>query len=438
VSLRLIIAFAFVTLLTLYFTFLNPGDIEIHLTQSASFPLPIPVFLLISVLIGILLTSIFTSYSQIKSGFKHFLETRALENKSRQQHKWEKLYQKAENALKGGHSNKALSLFKKILNGNPKHIPSLIESGNLYRKMGKTLQALEAHQAAVDADRENPEALQCLAEDYATAGKLDKAIGALKQARHLEPDSLFTLRKLREAYRKRNSWNLVLEIQKSILSYVSDSKELDKEKEYSGQIAYLRGCELIDQQMIEPAISELKRSIKENPRSLPPYIKFGDLYLQNGNLKAAIKTWNSGYEVTGSHVCLLRLRAAYEQSEQPDKVIKLYQEAVQASQNSKKETLSLTLAGLYLDQGKIDEAMQTLWSIGSPSIPAHLLLIKAHQNKNEADKADQVIQAALKKLTTSISKFVCRQCHSELDQWVGICPECQTWDSLDSAIQHTL
>ena len=190
--------------------------------------------------------------------------------------------------------------------------------------------------------------------------------------------------------------------------------------------------------MIEPAISELKRSIKENPKSLPPYVKLGELYQQNGNLKAAIKTWQSGYEVTGSHICLLRLRAAYEQSEQPDKVIKLYQEAVRASQNSKKETLILTLAGLYLDRGKLEEAMQTLWSISSPSIPAHLLLIKAHQEKHEADKAGQVTRAALKKLTASISKFACRQCNSEFDQWSGICPECQAWDSLDSAIQHTL
>ena len=437
-SLRLIIIFAFFTLLTLYFTFLNPGDIEIHLTQNTSFPLPIPVFLLISVLIGILLTSIFTGYSQIKNGFKRFLKTRSLENKTRRQKQWEKLYQKAENALKGGHRDRALSLFTKILNGNPRHIASLIQAGNLYRKMGKTAQALEAHQTAVDTDRDNLQALQCLAEDFATAGQLNKAIDTLKQARHLEPDSLLTLRRLREAYRKQSSWNLVLQIQKSILSHVSSAQELEQEKEYSSQIAYLRGCELIGQQMIEPAISELKRSIKENPKSLPPYVKLGELYQQNGNLKAAIKTWKSGYEVTGSHICLLRLRAAYEQSEQPDKVIKLYQEAVRASQNSKKETLILTLAGLYLDQGKMEEAMQTLWSISSPSIPAHLLLIKAHQDKNEAKKADQVIHAALKKLTASISKFVCQQCDSEFDQWTGICPECQAWDSLDSAIQHTL
>lgn len=437
-SLRLIIAFVFFTLLTLYFTFLNPGDVELHLTQNTSFSLPVAVFLLIAILTGILLTSVFTSYSQIKSGFKHFLETRSLENKTRRQQQWEELYQKAENALKGGHRDRAFSLFNKILNGNPKHIASLIQVGNLYRKMGKTVKALEAHQKAVNADRNNPQTLQCLAEDFATAGQLDKAIDALKQARRLEPDSLFTLRKLREAYRKQGAWNLVLQIQKSILSHVSNAKALEQEKEYSSQIAYLRGCELIDQQLIEPAISELRRAIKENSKSLPPYIKLGDLYQQNGNSKAAIKIWKSGFEKTGSDICLLRLRTAYEQAKQPDQVIKLYQEAVRTSQNSKKETLTLILAGLYLDQGKMEEAMQILWSITSPSIPAHLLLIKAHQDKHEADKADQVTRAALKKLTTSLSRFVCRQCNNEFDQWSGICPECQAWDSLDSAIQHTL
>ncbi len=436
-SLRFIITFISFALLTVYFTLLNPGDVEIHLTQNTSFPLPAAVFLLISVLIGILLTSIFTGYSQIINGFKHFLETRSLESKTRQLKQSEKLFQQAENALKGGHSDKALSLFKKILKGNPKHIASLIQLGNLYRKMGKTVQALEAHQKAVDADRDNPQALQCLAEDFATAGQWNKAIDALKQARHLEPDSLFTLRQLRAAYRKQNDWNQVLQIQKSILSHVSNAEELEQEKEYSSQIAYLRGCELIDQQQIEPAIFEMKRAIKENPKSLPPYIKLGDLYQQNGNPKAAIKTWKSGFEITGSNICLLRLRAAYEQTGKPEEVIKLYQEAVRSSPNSKKETLILSLAGLYLDQGKIEEAMQSLWSIASPSIPAHLLLIKAHQDKNEAEKADQVTRAALQKLTTSLSRFVCRQCNSDFDQWSGICPKCQAWDSLDSAIQHT-
>ncbi len=437
-SLRLIISFLVFTFLAVYFTFLNPGDIEVRVTQDRTVSVPVVVFLLLSVLIGVLLTSIFTGFTRIKKALKGFLKTRSLENRSRRQIKWEKLYQKTESALEGGHRDKGLSLLNKILHENPNHIPSLILLGNIYRQMGNIEQAFAKHQKAVEQDRENPRAFLCLAEDFSAAGKPEKAINALKQARHLEPDSLFTLRKLRKAYREQGAWNLVLQIQKSILTHVSSSKEREQEKQYSSQIAFHRGCELIQRQQTEPAISELRRAIKENPKSLPPYIQLGDLYQKTRNLKAAIKIWKTGFEHTQSSICLLRLRTAYEQQDKPDEVIKLYQEAVRSSQNSEKETLVITLAGLYLDQGQREKAMQTLWDISSPSIPAHLYLIKAHQDKNEAEKADQVIRAALKKVTTSLSRFICRECHNEFDRWSGVCLECQAWDSLDTAIHQAL
>lgn len=437
-SLRLIITFILFVLLTTYFTFLNPGDIEVRLTQDRTLQVPVVVFLLASVLVGALLTSVFTGFSHIRKSFKLFLKTRSQVNRTRRQQRWEKLFQKAEIAVEGGHREKGLALLKKILKDNPHHIPSLIHLGNLYRHMGKTLKAIETHQQAVDQDRVNPRALQCLAEDFAAAGQTEQAIETLNQARHLEPDSLFILRKLRQAYRNQGDWNQVLQIQKSILSHVSDPRDLEREKEYSGQIAYFRGCEQLHQQMIEPAISEFKRAIKENPLALPPYIQLGDLYKEADNLKAAIKIWKSGFQQTGSHICLLRLRQAYEQSEKPDEVIKLYQEAVRASRNSEKETLALVLAEMYIDQGQMEEAMQTLWNIADPSISAHLLLIKAHQDQNQEDKADQVIRAALKKVTSSLSRFICRQCREEFEQWSGVCPQCEAWDSLDTALHQTL
>lgn len=438
-SLRLIISFVFFLLLTVYFAFLNPGDIDLRLARDHTpVQVPVVVFLLAAILIGVLLTSVFTSFTQIKNSFIRFLKTRALKKRTRQQVRWEKLFQKAESSLEGGHRDKGLSLLDKILNDNPNHIPSLILQGNIYRQMGNIEQALARHQQAVEQDRENPRAHLCLAEDYSAAGKPGKTINALQQARHLEPDSLVTLRKLRGAYLAQGNWKLILQIQKSILSHVSNAGERKREREYSSQLAFLRGCEWIQQRQIEPAISELRRAIKENPKSLPPYIQLGDLYHEADNLKAAIKIWKTGFEQTQSSICLLRLRSAYEQLDKPDEVIKLYQEAAGASQNSEKETLVITLAGLYLDQGHMEKAIQTLWDISSPSIPAHLYLIKAHQDKNEAEKADQVIRAALKKVTTSLSRFVCGKCHREFDRWSGVCPECQAWDSLDTAIHQTL
>jgi len=79
-----------------------------------------------------------------------------------------------------------------------------------------------------------------------------------------------------------------------------------------------------------------------------------------------------------------------------------------------------------------------LWDISSPSIPAHLLLIKAHRDKNESEKADSVILAALKKIAASMARFVCRSCGNEFEQWEGICPRCGAWDSFDSVLHHSL
>lgn len=90
--------------------------------------------------------------------------------------------------------------------------------------MGNIEQALARHQKAVEQNRENPRAYLCLADDYSAAGKPGKTINALQQARHLEPDSLFTLRKLRGAYLAQGNWSLILQIQKSILSYVSNAR----------------------------------------------------------------------------------------------------------------------------------------------------------------------------------------------------------------------
>lgn len=438
-SLRIIFSFIIFVVLAVYFTFLNPGNLEIRLTQNlAPVQMPVVVFLLICILIGVVLASVLVGFTQMKHSLTGFMHSRSVASHARREKQNEKLFQKAENALEGGHRDKGLSLLQKILNQDPDHLPSLILLGNQHREAGRLQEALDNHRKAVDHDPENAKALQCLAEDFAAAGQSDKALEALKKARAQEPKSLAILRKLRKAYQDQGAWTQVMQTQKSILSNAQDPDDRQREKLRSSQLAYFYGCELIKQKQIEPAISELRRAIKENSKSLPPYVLLGDLYQGDGNTRAAIKTWKSGFQNTGSHICLLRLRSLYEQSKKPDEVIKLYQEAINKSHNSQKETLSLALAEIYLDQGKGVEAKQTLWDISTPSIPAHLLLIKAHQVKNESEQANRVIRAALKKVTDLGSQFVCQECHQEFERWEGVCPNCQGWDSFDTVLHHTL
>ncbi|NIQ01698.1 MAG: tetratricopeptide repeat protein [Nitrospinaceae bacterium] len=438
-SLRLILSFIVFVLLTIYFTYLNPGDIEITLAQEIPpVQIPIAVFLLIAMLIGVVLTSLFTGFGRIKSAFTQLISSWAAEKRKRRQKRWKKMGQQAESALTGSHRKKGRILLEKILDENPRHVPSLLQLGDLHRKMGQPEKAVGLHQKALSEDSENPRVLHSLAEDFAELKQWDKEIEILKKARQVEPDSLFCLRKLREAYRKKNDWDKVRQIQNSIISHVTDPQDLAQEKLHSSRLAYHRGCRLIELNQIEPAIAELRRAMKESNESAPPYIKLGDLYQKNDNLKSAIKIWKTGYEKTGSLVCLQRLREAYLQTGKQDEAIKLYREAVRASANSEKEMLSMVLAELYMNKGQTEDAIHTLWEISQPSLPAHLLLAQAHQKKKELDKADQVIRAAVNKVATSLSRFVCRECKTEFEQWSGACPQCQGWDTLQTTLNRPL
>lgn len=101
-SLRLIIFFIFFILLTVYFTFLNPGDIDLRVAQDQTpVQVPVVVFLLAAILIGVLLTSVFTGFTQIKNSFTRFLKTRALQKRARRQVRWEKTISKSRE-LSGG------------------------------------------------------------------------------------------------------------------------------------------------------------------------------------------------------------------------------------------------------------------------------------------------------------------------------------------------
>ena len=73
-SLRVIISFVALVLLAVYFAFLNPDPVKVSLTRTLSFEIPMVVFLLSSLLLGVLLTAAFQSILEMQAGWRHFRE----------------------------------------------------------------------------------------------------------------------------------------------------------------------------------------------------------------------------------------------------------------------------------------------------------------------------------------------------------------------------
>ena len=167
--LKLIISSFIFALLAVYIAFLNPHEVEIHLTQSYSLKLPMVVLCLISILIGVFAAGVLNWALEIKFYIRRMRWSFQRKRQAKQYARIEKLYEQGENAFAGGRFDKSVPFFQKILKIHPNHIGALNHMGIIRRMEGNLSQALEFHREAAKQAPDNLKVLYSLAEDYSAA-----------------------------------------------------------------------------------------------------------------------------------------------------------------------------------------------------------------------------------------------------------------------------
>jgi lipopolysaccharide biosynthesis regulator YciM len=430
VSLKFIFGLLLFVILSIYLSFLNPQDVEFYLTNSYSVKLPLAVFLLGSILVGVFFTGIFTGISQIGNFFKHLKESQSRKKQEKLNLRWEKIFLKAQNAFVSGRQPKAIALFEKILSKNPEHTQSLYYMGQYMKDEGKYDDAISLHNKAILLEPDNIQVLYALSEDYAAAGMHDDELKTLEKIIQIDRNSLPTLRKMRDTCLELEDWGKAYTHQKAILPLIHDSEDLKSEQNRFSQIVYSKGKQLHEKGNIDSAIVEFKRSIRENIQSLPAYITLGDIYLETKNAKAALKTWKAGYTATQSPICLTRIQGILQSSEKLEEINKLYKGAIRSAKPEDLEPLAIQFGTFLMQQENIDEAITTLESIENPSLPLRLLTIKAHQEKQDIEQVKSLTQSACNEVAKSFSLYSCSKCQFSSEEWAESCSSCHSWDSL--------
>lgn len=433
-SLRVIISFSALVLLAVYFAFLNPETLHVHLTRSLTVEIPMVVFLLSALLLGVLLTAVFQSVLEIQNSLRHFQENQKVKKQEARFKKWDKLFRKAESAIASGRVSKGLSLFEKILEDNPHHRGALFQLGN-HKRMQKDYEtAIELHQNALLADPEDFRTLYTLAQDYAEAGRVEKEIETLNKCLALDANSLPTLRKLRDAYMSQGNMEGAYNAQKSLVGLTHDTPEHEHELTRFTQIVYRRGRQLMEEGKFDPAVTEFRKAIKEDESSVPAHVSLGDLYLKLDNGRQALKTWKNGFEKTGAPICLLRIQEYHDTQGNPEDANKLFKEAIEKSQGKRKELLSLIYAQRLMNQGRNGDAVAVLEQlpVEGPLI-ARLTAIKAYRSTDAPDKAEALVASLLEQAAASVHNFYCNSCGGEFETWSGLCPDCGSWATVQCA-----
>lgn len=430
-TLKNIILLIIFTLLSVYIAFLNPHEVEVHLTQSFSLHPPMVILILGFILVGVIITIFLNWTLKIKSSFSN-LKVYFRERQNEKRDQWcASEFKKAENALVGGNLGKAKALFNKVLEEFPNHVGALDSSGKIARTQGNIDRALELHLKAAQIDPGNLKVLNNLAEDYSHTRLPAKEIQTLEKIRRVEPDSPLVLSRIRDSFLQKQDWKNASGIQKRIISLTGDKKKREKEQQLFSQITYQNGLVYWEKGQVDSAISEFKKALRLSEKCLPAYITLGDAFLKSGNKKKAIRTWQSGLSFTHSPLCLLRIQKVLQESDDLKGLVKIYQEAIQSSDNSVKSILILLLGILYMEKGEPEEAIQVLENVQADKSVLHsVLLAGAYQKKQDSPKMEEASQSAFSIAKESLFEVVCGECKTSFKEWSSHCPECNAWNSL--------
>ena len=114
VSLKSIIIFLFFALLSFYFSFINPHEVDIHFSQDQSFQIPMVILFLGSVLLGILVAGFLRGTLSLRNFFSNLKTVRRIKRQNKTNHRSETLLEEADHFLACGYVSKVISAYEKI------------------------------------------------------------------------------------------------------------------------------------------------------------------------------------------------------------------------------------------------------------------------------------------------------------------------------------
>ena len=346
----------------IYVAFLNPHESIFHLTQNQAFEQPMVVLLFAAVFIGILISITVYWIFNLKNTFSHWKSSFQKNRNDKKYKQLEQLFKKAENLFLCGKLEKALTLTEKVLDATPKHINALRLKGKILFNQGESIAAVTFQKKALELDPKNISVQFDLAKTYSESGQDQEQIDLLKNIHRNNPKAVQPLFNLRDAFLKKEDWKNVLTSQDKILPLIRDNKEeWNEELINKSRFLYARGKQKWDQDRRDSALSDFKQAVKTWDQNSDAHLFIGNVYLETGKPKIALKKWINGFEQTQNISCLARAqKVCLETGGNPEDLIEVYQKAIDSIQSSKKYTYILLLAVLFIELNQLDKAKNIL------------------------------------------------------------------------------
>jgi tetratricopeptide (TPR) repeat protein len=174
----------------------------------------------------------------------------------------------------------------------------------------------------------------------------------------------------------------------------------------------------------------LKGAIKLDRSFLPAYIGLGGTLLDEGKPQNAAELLEKAFGITRNIILLHRLEELYLELDEPEQIIRIYQEAIQRDPGNK--VLRFYLGKLYYRLEMVEDAFDTLAELESseerfPDL--HKILGNLYLRRGQLGLAVDEFKKALNLKKLVVVPYYCPLCDYHTTEWSGRCQRCGQWNT---------
>jgi lipopolysaccharide biosynthesis regulator YciM len=306
--------------------------------------------------------------------------------------------------------------------------------GNLYRQKGQVGKAIAVHQALLQRPDlrtlEHAYILLCLGLDYRHGGFVDRAIETFQEVVRLDPHNRYAYINLQKLHEDQHQWADAADVRERMSRI--DANHEDEHRHILGFLRNQIGDGLAAAGDFSGASRAFQDAIEVDERTAPAYLSLGDTRERQGQLAAAVESWETLVQTLPdrAHLAFERLERAYRDLGAPGRFVALCERLIAASPQDWRTRLALSrhLSAAGHDRRALDLLLDAL-----PHNPHGLAIHQAtwrvlsalgFERSRGRRYVDQTRGAVF-----YLDPHVCLRCRYRSTELLWQCPQCHEWNT---------
>lgn len=417
-----------------FFALSNKDMVSITVPFGNTYDMPKIALILISTTLGALTVLLVVFIRDTK----RVIDNMQSQRKLKRDEKIRESYSKALNSILGDKEDDARGYLNEILKEDPEFVDALLRLGDIALNNGDYRTAFEHYKKAREIKPSNIQTLFAVETVMERTGRIDEALRYLDEILDHDAENLTALYRKRAFLEKRERWDDLLSLQKTILKLEQSDNDKNREERKLLGYKYEYARAALENNEMEKAEKAFRTLLKMDQNFVPAYLGMAEVILNKGETEETINFLEKGFEQLNSIIILARLEDLLISVGEPGRLIRFYRNALSKTPND--NGLKFLLGKLYFRLEMVDDAIETLNSVdaGVFSTPEfHNLKAELFLKRNQTPRAVDEFRKAYEINTRMLIPYCCTNCGSKAADWSGRCPRCTEWNTYRLDISGT-